>query len=265
MSGEAPDRICLLNGRVLYVGRLPDLGEHRQAAALVCVGLERPFRVRAGRQVFATRSALVWPQVMHALELDGGLCGFLLVDPDHADFDHLRVHEVRQVAEGIGTDLANEVELISAITGIAGHDGAEIPPELLDQLEFSPERALSPETIDPRIRIVMEQLVSDSGESIPIERLAELADVSPSRLAHLFKEQVGIPIRMFRVWARLKTAALLLQKGSSLTDAAHGAGFYDSAHFANTFRENFGLPPSAVFSPQRRLLWHVAASDRSEV
>lgn len=263
MSGELPDRICLLNGRVLYVGRLPDLDEHRQAAALVCVGLERPFRVRAQEQVFATRSALVWPQVMHALELDGGLCGFLLVDPDHADFDHLRSHQTYQAAEGIGTDLAHEVELIAAVESIAHYSGAEIPQALLDRLELSPDRAQSPEAIDPRIRIVMEQLVADTGESLPIERLAELADVSPSRLAHLFKEQVGIPIRMFRVWARLKTAALLLQKGSSLTDAAHGAGFYDSAHFANTFRENFGLPPSAIFSPQRRLLWHVTAENRA--
>ena len=34
--------------------------------------------------------------------------------------------------------------------------------------------------------------------------------------------------------------------GASLTEAAHEAGFADSAHFSRTFRRMFGLAPSSL-------------------
>ncbi len=254
MGAQQVDKICLMHGRVLYIGRLPDLADHRQAAGLLCLGLERPFRVLANGKAQVTRSAVVLPQVMHALELDGGLCAFLLVDPDHRDFDQLRAYGARSREEGIATDLANEAELVQKLKPIVAHGGTDLPADVWQNLALG---SSSGQGFDHRLRIVIEELLRNSLESVPVERLAELAGISPSRLAHLFKEHVGIPIRMFRAWARLKTAALLLKEGANLTEAAHGAGFYDSAHFTNTFKENFGLPPSAVFSPHRQLIWYI--------
>jgi AraC-like DNA-binding protein len=34
--------------------------------------------------------------------------------------------------------------------------------------------------------------------------------------------------------------------GASLTEAAHEAGFADSAHFSRTFRRTFGLPAASL-------------------
>lgn len=34
--------------------------------------------------------------------------------------------------------------------------------------------------------------------------------------------------------------------GSSLTEAAHAAGFADSAHFSRTFRRMFGVAPASL-------------------
>lgn len=254
MDAVPVDRICLMNGRVLYIGRLPNLAEHRQAAGLLCLGLERPFRLLAQGKVYLTRSAVVLPQVMHALEPDGGLCAFLLVDPDHREFDRLRSYGAGAEHDGLATNLRQEAELMQKLQPIAGYSGEELPAAAWQNLCLGNATGHS---FDHRLRIVIEELLRNSPESIPIEHLAELAGISPSRLAHLFKEHVGIPIRMFRAWARLKAAALLLKEGANLTEAAHGAGFYDSAHFTHTFRENFGLPPSAIFSPNRKLVWHI--------
>ena len=72
--------------------------------------------------------------------------------------------------------------------------------------------------------------------------------ISPSRLIHLFREQVGVPIRRFTLWSRLRQVVRLAIDGATLTEAAHAAGFSDAAHMSNTFRQMFGFAPSALFT-----------------
>ena len=55
-------------------------------------------------------------------------------------------------------------------------------------------------------------------------------------------------MRSFRMWVRFRNAAQILGEGGNLTDAAHSAGFYDSAHFNHAFKRAFGLGPSVVFA-----------------
>ncbi|WP_074258372.1 AraC family transcriptional regulator [Mycobacteroides abscessus] len=82
--------------------------------------------------------------------------------------------------------------------------------------------------------------------------LAARVGLSASRLTHLFTEQVGIPLRRYVLWSRLRAAILRVQAGDDLTGAAHGAGFADSAHLTRTTREMFGLPPSVL---SRHVSW----------
>lgn len=89
-------------------------------------------------------------------------------------------------------------------------------------------------------------------------QLAARLGVSTSRLTHLFTEQVGIPLRRYVLWLRLRIAITRVQAGDDLTDAAHGAGFADSAHLARTTREMFGLAPSAL---SRHVSWDLGSTD----
>lgn len=82
--------------------------------------------------------------------------------------------------------------------------------------------------------------------------LAAQLGISVSRLTHLFTEQVGIPLRRYVLWLRLRIAISRVQAGDDLTGAAHGAGFADSAHLTRTTREMFGLPPSVL---SRHVSW----------
>jgi AraC-like DNA-binding protein len=41
-------------------------------------------------------------------------------------------------------------------------------------------------------------------------------------------------------------AVELFSAGTSLTDAAHGAGFSDSSHFSRTFRRMFGIAADSL-------------------
>lgn len=255
--GSHAEKLCLWDGRALFIGALPDLATHQQAAALVCVGLTRNFFLsRSGEQPKSCRSALIGPQIPHELNPAGGVCAFLFFDPDSPDFEHLLVSNHHHEG-GFATPLAEESLLVDALSRVhAAADDAELSLALA-AVDIGSKHERRPPVDDERILHVMRLLLDDPGDNIPIERLAGEVGISASRLAHLFKEQIGVPIRMFRTWYRLKSAVVNLRAGCSLTDAALRAGFYDSAHFTNTFRETFGLPPSVVFSPQRPLVWYV--------
>lgn len=75
-------------------------------------------------------------------------------------------------------------------------------------------------------------------------RASEVASqlaLSESRFLHLFSEELGIAWRPYLLWRRLMCAIQAIINNTSATDAAHLAGFSDSAHLSRTFRNNFGM------------------------
>jgi AraC family transcriptional regulator len=98
--------------------------------------------------------------------------------------------------------------------------------------------------VDSRIRSVLADLALNSDENARVEDLAAGVGLSESRLAHLFRYHVGIPIRQYRLAQRTQAALAQVAAGRSLTQAAHDAGFADSAHFSRICKRMFGNAPS---------------------
>jgi AraC-like DNA-binding protein len=84
----------------------------------------------------------------------------------------------------------------------------------------------------------------------PLKELAALVALSPSRLEHLFKTTTGVSLRHYLLWQRLRRAVEELATGSSVTRAAHSAGFSDTAHLSRTFRRMLGFTPSSALQRQ---------------
>ncbi|MBT2457355.1 AraC family transcriptional regulator [Streptomyces sp. ISL-86] len=74
--------------------------------------------------------------------------------------------------------------------------------------------------------------------------VAARAGVSASRLGHLFAEQLGWSFPAAVRWARLHAAIAAAGGGANATEAAHAAGFADSAHLTRVFKAMFGITPS---------------------
>jgi AraC-like DNA-binding protein len=72
------------------------------------------------------------------------------------------------------------------------------------------------------------------------KEIAAYVGLSEGRLIHLFKEQVGIPIRRYLIWRRISDAVEMLISGKSPTCAAHEAEFADYAHLSRNFTSMFG-------------------------
>ena len=81
---------------------------------------------------------------------------------------------------------------------------------------------------------------------VSIEDVRHGINLSSSRLRHLFAEQTGLAFKTYVLWRRLMRAVELMAEGASPTEAAHEAGFADSAHFSRTFRRTFGMPATTL-------------------
>ncbi|MEO3754038.1 helix-turn-helix domain-containing protein [Streptomyces sp. B6B3] len=100
--------------------------------------------------------------------------------------------------------------------------------------------------VDPRVRRVAALIAADPGAPHTVASLAAEVALSPSRLAHLFAEQLGhTPMRVLRD-ARLRHAARLLEATALPVErVAAASGFVSPFHFSRLFRERYGLPPGA--------------------
>ena len=74
--------------------------------------------------------------------------------------------------------------------------------------------------------------------------IASAVGLSHSELSRQFKSYYRLTPKLYRKQVRLAQATRALAAGSSVLDAAHDAGFSDSAHLSRTFREQYGIAPS---------------------
>lgn len=111
----------------------------------------------------------------------------------------------------------------------------------LEALRQLPRRSLD----DPRLARALAALDQQLTGKVSAQALAQAAHLSLSQLERLFCDQLGLPVRRLVLWRRLRIALQLALAGGTLTDAAHGAGFADSAHFSRTMKQLFGVTAAA--------------------
>jgi AraC-like DNA-binding protein len=99
---------------------------------------------------------------------------------------------------------------------------------------------------DPRIQKIIDYASANLDEPLSLETASRGIYLSPSRLRHLFVEQTGLAFKTYVLWLRLVRAVQSYSEGCSLTEAAHEAGFSDSAHFSRIFKRTFGLPATTL-------------------
>lgn len=97
------------------------------------------------------------------------------------------------------------------------------------------------EGTDPRVDRLIRWVAARLDEPLSLGDVAAFVRLSPGRTRHLFVEQTGLSFRTYLLWLRLMRAVEIFARGESLTEAAHRAGFADSAHLSRTFRRMFGI------------------------
>ena len=110
--------------------------------------------------------------------------------------------------------------------------------------------------MDPRVAHVLTRMDEALHQPISIAELAANVNLSPSRLSHLFTQQVGMPPARYLHERRLARARVLLERTFlSVKQVMACVGINDPSHFARDFRRLHGVPPS-------QLRQHSWAADR---
>lgn len=73
------------------------------------------------------------------------------------------------------------------------------------------------------------------------KQVASWLAISESRFLHLVKQELGVAWRPYLLWRRLICSVQAIKSGKSMTEAAHLAGFSDSAHLSRTIKRIFGM------------------------
>jgi AraC family transcriptional regulator len=96
---------------------------------------------------------------------------------------------------------------------------------------------------DFRIQEVIQVLNEDPSRTLP--ELARTCQISMSRLSHLFKGEVGVNVKNYRMDCRLQLAAAMLATTRMLVkQIAFSAGYSHTSSFVRAFKSHFGLSPT---------------------
>lgn len=243
-SGDLQGHLFVFPGRILFqgYGLHTDFHSHHASSLLLSMEEDQDFGLMLREDGAAQRHSgvILGPGLRHRLL--GGTTSMLVLQvvPEMYRFpvEDLHVMETDQI-----------LGLRALATGLAKEDCEGASHRFFQMVQiFEANSNSNPEAeLDPRIVAGLEQIHSSLPEILSVTELAITAGLSEHRFMHLFKKQVGIPVRRYALWARMQKAAFLLKDGRTLTEAAHEAGFSDSAHMSRSFKELFGISPSAVF------------------
>jgi AraC-like DNA-binding protein len=245
MDETAAAKLIGWGGRVLYLGPAFGLTPHRNATAVLAVGLDAPLEVAddpadRGTDYRVARSVLILPNSLHHLRIERGRMAFLYVDPLGRDLKAL-IARMTTATERAAFDLKEEAAVIDVMTGLAENRIAAPDGRApLGQLLGVGTRGKT----NPRIGAALGHMRDEPQRAHRLTTLAARAGLSPSRFLHLFKAETGVPLRRYRIWNRMGAAVRACGEGASLTEAAHAAGFASSSHFSSAFRDMFGMMPS---------------------
>lgn len=249
-TNASTGRIYFWHGGSLWIGRGQGRTEwHEHHAHQLAIAPEGSFRFRTGAdgpwQSF--EGAVVPSHCTHQFEADAGPMAHLFVEPES--------RAGRALTQRYGAE---------SVAALPAQDSRAAARALFAVFEATPERArmvdaatrvlatlcgatTEPDAaLDPRLVRALEYVRSNLHGPVSLGAAAGAAALSDSRFRHLFVAQTGCSFRAYVLWLRIKHAIEAVTAGASWTEAAHGAGFADSAHLARTHRRMFGIEPTAI-------------------
>ncbi|MDH4125538.1 MAG: AraC family transcriptional regulator [Gammaproteobacteria bacterium] len=193
----------------------------------------------------SARGFIVLPDVRHSYDGRGAISAMLFVDPESFEGIWLRTSITQPLTFVSDARLANCAGEIRKLHK-RPVQSVEIGPLIRHCVHALCTGAPPLRQPDPRITKSLKRINESKQLRVTLEEIAATVYLSPSRFAHLFSQQLGLPFRHYVLWRKLARAILAIGRGESMTDAAQAADFADAPHLSRTFNRMFGIKPSAL-------------------
>lgn len=234
--------------RLMLVGPAIETRAHQHHAGQFAVGLNGQVAFRNPLTGRREEGACAWiqPDEPHALLASNSPCVLVYTDPESSECQQASAwfDQRSGVRPGLNPQLQEALQCLQA--GPISSQQAEAFVRLLPWYRKRQLRRL-----DPRLERALCYLGQQmDGGDVSLEQVAKASYASESWMSHAFTEALGVPVRRFVVWLRLRAAVAAALEGKTLTEAAILAGFSDSAHFNRAFNQAFGVNPSFLLGPQ---------------
>lgn len=247
---SAAGRIYWWPGGTLWIGTGSGRTQwHEHHAHQLALAREGHFRFRTEEEgTWRTfDGALVPSHRTHQFEVDGITLAHLFVEPESragraltARFGSSAVAELpaaqaRPVADSLFEALAHspsrDTMVSAAQAAVAMLCGASTEMD---------------KTRDKRLIRALEYIQANVRNPLSLREVASAVALSESHFRHLFVAETGSSFRAYLLWLRINLAIDTAMGGTSWTEAAHAAGFADSAHLTRTHKRMFGIEPTAI-------------------
>jgi AraC-like DNA-binding protein len=188
---------------------------------------------------------IVRPDVEHSFDCNAAMGVMIFVDPESSEGTWL--------AASLRNDITIIPDVRLAPSAEALRSFVDHPEETLDIAALVRRavgglgRGVAPKRhLDERVTKVLDSIRASDDLRISLDTAAGMAFLSPTRFAHLFKEQVGLPFSRYMLWRKLTRAMVAIGSERTIAAAAHAADFADAAHLTRTFYQMFGMAPSVL-------------------
>ncbi|WP_433175872.1 AraC family transcriptional regulator [Actinoallomurus sp. CA-150999] len=146
------------------------------------------------------------------------------------------------------TPLARELTLHLARTEIDPAARRRAEDVLLDQLAAVPATTITvPMPGDPRALDLAQALVADPGDPATLGEWGRRVGAGERTLARIFVAETGMTFGRWRTQARLRSALVLLARGTPVAVVARRVGYATPSAFVAVFHRALGVSPGAYF------------------
>ncbi len=244
---EVSARWYLWDGGFLAVGRGDGIiPPHSHHAIQIVIGIDGEMAIKgASGEWRDSRGIIVRQDAEHSYNGKGVRGAMLFVDPESNEGAWLRTTLIDDIT------LVPDARLTSCVTALRTF--SERPLESMEIGEVIRHCVLSlcagappSRRLDERVTKVLTAIRESDDLRMSVEDAAAMAFLSPSRFAHLFTQQVGLPFRRYMLWRKLTRAMLAIGREPTIAAAAHASDFADAAHLTRTFYQMFGIAPSVM-------------------
>lgn len=231
--------VWLQTGMIIIYGSSLDAASHRHHAIQIVWPQDNSPCQLNGNDI--AQLLLINSQVEHQLQMSRGW--IVLIEPNSALGHALSIELAGQPVKAI-----DSVFFSSSKPPTPNADVTKLLAPLFDKLALlTPPLPAHNIIKDHRIAKLINELdqclagACLKPSSWRAHEVANQLALSESRFLHLFSKQLGIAWRPYLLWRRMNCAVYAMKNNRSATDAAHSAGFSDSAHLSRTFRDTFGM------------------------